>query len=58
MDGLIKDQQQLMMEEQQRQEEMLQAQVAPQVAKEGMGMARDMAKGEMEQQAEQIKETN
>ena len=56
MDGLIKDQQQLMMEEQQRQEEMLQAQVAPQMAKEGMGMARDAAKGEQQEQIEQAKD--
>ncbi len=45
-----------MMEEQQRQEEMLQAQVAPQMAKEGMGMARDAAKGEQQEQIEQAKD--
>ena len=58
MDGLIKDEQQMAMEQQQAQEEQLQAQVAGSVAKEGMGMARDAAKGDQQAQIEQAKENN
>ena len=58
MDGLIKDEQQMAMEQQQAQEEQLQSQVAGSVAKEGMGMARDAAKGDQQAQIEQAKENN
>ena len=44
MNGLIKSDEQLAQEAQLAQEQALQAQVAPQVAKEGMGMVRDSVK--------------
>ena len=53
MKGLIKSQEQLAQEQQEAQQQALQEQVAPTVAKEGMGMVRDSAKKAQEQEAKQ-----
>ena len=56
MAGLIKSDEQLAAEQQAAQQEALQAQVAPQIAKEGAGMVRDSVKGEQEIEKERVKE--
>jgi len=56
MDGLIKSDEQLAQEQQAAQQQALQDQVAPQVAKEGMGMIRDTVKGDQQQQIQKEKE--
>ena len=56
MAGLIKTDEQLAAEQQAAQQEALQAQVAPQIAKEGAGMVRDSVKGEQEIEKERVKE--
>ena len=56
MAGLIKSDEQLAAEQQAAQQEALQAQVAPQIAKEGVGMVRDSVKGEQEIEKERVKE--
>ena len=55
MAGLIKSDEQLAAEQQAAQQEALQAQVAPQIAKEGAGMIRDSVKGEQEIEKERVK---